>query len=87
MVRRHLANSGEPMRPLTEWIISQAGNKERTWAELTALAAQRDYFRYDFGVYWHQAGVDVVLSPVGPTPAPEHGTAKYWNVSWLCGAR
>ncbi|TXT04819.1 hypothetical protein VHUM_04087 [Vanrija humicola] len=79
MVRQHLANSGEPMRPLTEWIISQAGNKERSWAELTKLVAQRDYFKYDLGVHWHNAGVDVVLSAVGPTPAPEHGTARYWN--------
>ncbi|KAL1404964.1 hypothetical protein Q8F55_008576 [Vanrija albida] len=79
LVRRHLANSGEPMRPLTEWIISQAGDKERSVSEIIGLAGQRDYFRYDFSVYWRNAGVDVVLSPVGPTPAPEHGTAKYWN--------
>jgi len=23
--------------------------------------------------------VDVILSPVGPSPAPPHETAKYWN--------
>lgn len=41
----------------------------------------RDDFRRKLAAHWASQNVDVVLSPVGPTPAPKHGTAKYWNVS------
>ena len=33
--------------------------------------------------HWHELGIDVLLTPVGPTPAPKLETAKYWNVSPL----
>lgn len=45
------------------------------------LVSARDDFRRKLAAHWASQNVDVVLSPVGPTPAPKHGTAKYWNVS------
>jgi Asp-tRNA(Asn)/Glu-tRNA(Gln) amidotransferase A subunit family amidase len=79
-----LADSGEEVRPLTRWIIEQSGHAGRALGteELFALCAQRDEFRAQLAAHWAEAGVDVVLMPVGPTPAPVHGTAKYWNVSY-----
>lgn len=84
LVMEHLERSGEEVRPLTKWIIEQSGNAGRqlTTEELFGLVSQRDDFRTQLAAHWAAADVDVVLTPVGPTPAPIHGTAKYWNVSW-----
>lgn len=43
--------------------------------------AQRNRFRERFASYWQASGVDVVLSPVQPTPGSLHGTCKFINVS------
>lgn len=71
------------MLPLTQWIIDEGrwGADGAATPQLLALFARRDAFRAAFAAHWQAAGVDVVLSPVGPSPAPQHGTAKYWNVS------
>jgi hypothetical protein len=45
------------------------------------LVERRDQFRAALSAHWRELGIDVVLSPVGPTPAPKLETAKYWNVS------
>ncbi|GMK54915.1 hypothetical protein CspeluHIS016_0115010 [Cutaneotrichosporon spelunceum] len=76
-----LADSGEEVRPLTKWIIDQSGHAGRILGteELFTLCAQRDDFRTELAAHWADAGIDVLLMPVGPTPAPIHGTAKYWN--------
>lgn len=90
----HLAASGERALSLTEWIIGQAGGRERSREELwevrlrqwwlmsvltPQLVARRDAFRSQFAAHWQASGIDILLTPVGPTPAPAHGTAKYWN--------
>ncbi|GMK54264.1 hypothetical protein CspeluHIS016_0108500 [Cutaneotrichosporon spelunceum] len=79
LVYEHIGATGEPVVPLTNWIIQQAGSVERTKDETYAIVARRDAFRSELAKYWHEQGVDVVLTPVGPSPAPQHGTAKYWN--------
>ncbi|KAL1404951.1 hypothetical protein Q8F55_008563 [Vanrija albida] len=75
----HIAGTGERVVPLTQWIISQAGGRQRSTEELWALVARRDAFRAAFAAHWAAAGIDILLTPVGPSPAPQHGTAKYWN--------
>lgn len=81
MVMEHLERSGEEIRPLTKWIIEQSGNAGRKLSteELFSLVSQRDDFRTRLAAHWAKSIVDVILTPVGPTPAPAHGTAKYWN--------
>lgn len=79
MVYEHINATGEPIVPLTDWIIQQAGGVERTKDEAYAIVAKRDAFRSELAKYWHEQNVDVVLTPVGPSPAPQHGTAKYWG--------
>ncbi|OCF78787.1 hypothetical protein I204_00731 [Kwoniella mangroviensis CBS 8886] len=77
MVKEHLDKVGEPMLPLSQWIIDWS--KKLTLEEYLALAARRDEFRKAQADHWQASGVDVVLSPPSPTPAPALGTAKYWN--------
>ncbi|BEI81396.1 hypothetical protein CcaverHIS002_0205560 [Cutaneotrichosporon cavernicola] len=79
LVYEQIAVTDEPVVPLTDWIIQQAGGVDRTKDETYALVAKRDAFRSELAQYWHEQDVDVVLTPVGPSPAPQHGTAKYWN--------
>ncbi|TXT04813.1 hypothetical protein VHUM_04081 [Vanrija humicola] len=75
----HIAGTGERVVPLTEWIISQAGGRQRSTEELWQLVARRDAFRSAFAAHWQAAGIDILLTPVGPSPAPAHNTARYWN--------
>lgn len=87
MVYEQIAKTGEPVVPLTDWIISQGGGVDRPKEEAYGVVARRDAFRSELAEYWHKQNVDVVLTPVGPSPAPRHGTAKYWNVSDAVGSR
>lgn len=66
---------------MTEWIISQSEGKEMDLAEYYSFVNKRDEFRLEVAKHWQSQGVDVVLAPVGPTPAPLLETAKYWGVS------
>lgn len=78
MVRSNLAAANEPVMELTDWILTEGGQKP-TLDEALERIVTRDQWRSMLAKHWHDAGLDVVLAPVGPTPAPKHGTAKYWN--------
>lgn len=78
MVRANLAAANEPMMELTDWILKEGGPKP-TLEEALSRVVARDQWRSMLAKHWHAAGLDVVLAPAGPTPAPKHGTAKYWN--------
>lgn len=78
MVRANLAAANEPVMELTDWILKEGGKKP-TLEEALDRIVSRDQWRSMLAKHWHDAGLDVVLAPVGPTPAPKHGTAKYWN--------
>ncbi|OCF36007.1 hypothetical protein I317_00529 [Kwoniella heveanensis CBS 569] len=89
--RNYAARTGEPLLPLTEWILSQ-NTKARSATDIMALNLKRDLFRADYHNYFHSLGVDVILCPATPGPAPKLGTSKYWNytsfwnlVDYPCG--
>ncbi|KAK3202087.1 hypothetical protein GRF29_161g85268 [Pseudopithomyces chartarum] len=71
--------SGEPWRPLSEWIITQNSCvKKLDVGELTYWLEEREAYRKEYALHWNELGVDAVLCPVGPGVAPKHNTAKYW---------
>lgn len=74
-----LAKTGEPLEPLTKWIIQDAEGPGYTWEQLTNLGVERDTFRSRFGGHWSEQDVDVVVCPVFVGPASGHNTALYWN--------
>ncbi|KLT42912.1 amidase [Cutaneotrichosporon oleaginosum] len=78
-VRQCLDEAGEPMHPLSAWIIDQGGEKAPTASDLLSAVAARDAFRLALAKHWQESGVDVVLSPAYATPAPPHFTSTYWN--------
>lgn len=79
LVYDSLARADEPADPMTDWIVSQGRPLDRD--EIIKLVGERDAYRMEVAHHWQDAGIDCLLSPVGPTPAPQPFTAKYWNVS------
>ncbi|TXT06174.1 hypothetical protein VHUM_03647 [Vanrija humicola] len=80
-VRGQAAKTGEPILPLTEWIM--AGAKDNTATEVMALNRARDAFRLDWWRYFAEQKVDLILTPAYPGPAPVLGTSKYWAYTAL----
>ncbi|KAM7186612.1 acetamidase [Naviculisporaceae sp. PSN 640] len=89
-----MAESGEPILPLTNWIINQTpGVKNLSRAELEYWLEEREEYRLEYAAAWNSTGtwdekegewvntVDVLLCPVMPGVATRHGTAKYWSYS------
>ncbi|KAK0713245.1 amidase signature domain-containing protein [Lasiosphaeria miniovina] len=79
-----LAAAGEPMFPLTEWIIRDGAAATEVTGEMSAtgvlaLRVARDAFRVAFAAHWTAQDVDVVVCPAFVGPAPVHETGLYWN--------
>lgn len=76
---------GEPVLPLTEWILSQPSIEERDQESLDGLLVQRNAYRWSQAAHWrdqereHDTHIDVILCPATPGPAPKLGTSKYWH--------
>lgn len=76
--KKLLAESGEPMLSLTQWIIKDAEDSvERTGTEVNAMRWDRDVYRSDFSQHWNAQDVDFVLGPCFVGPASAHDTAFY----------
>lgn len=80
-IRATAALSGEPILPLTEWIMEGAVNNDAT--QIRALNRARDAFRLDWWRYYAEQKVDIILTPAYPGPAPVLGTSKYWAYTAL----
>ncbi|KAF3909742.1 Acetamidase [Arthrobotrys entomopaga] len=81
-----IRSSGEPILPLSEWILTQPNVPNppgHTVQDLWDLTRKRDDFRKEYLAKWLKSGIDVLLCPVGPGVAPRLGTAKYWGYTSL----
>ncbi|RFU28927.1 hypothetical protein B7463_g7421, partial [Scytalidium lignicola] len=83
-----IAESGEPWRPLTKWIIKENPCvKKLTPQKLYYWQEEREAYRKEYAKVWNDTAtgpngegmVDAILCPVGPGVAPAHNTAKYWG--------
>ncbi|APA08836.1 hypothetical protein sscle_04g036060 [Sclerotinia sclerotiorum 1980 UF-70] len=87
-----IKESGEPLRPLTEHIITQNQNvQSHSIASMWNSQVERDNYRTEYANIWNETAtsktpngglegmVDVILSPVGPGSAPKLDTAKWWG--------
>ncbi|OAL51348.1 amidase [Pyrenochaeta sp. DS3sAY3a] len=75
-----IAKSGEPWRPLSEWIIKENPCvKKLSVGELAYWYEEREAYRKEYALHWNKFGVDALLCPVGPGVAPKHNTARYWS--------
>ncbi|KAJ7722646.1 amidase signature domain-containing protein [Mycena maculata] len=78
-VRERAAVTGEPVLPLTEWVITRPTVKDHTIHELWELNVRRETLRAEYLQHYNAQNVDVVLCPAGAGPAPALGTCKYWG--------
>lgn len=83
-----IAESGEPWRLLTEWIIKENPCvKKLSPQKLYYWQEEREAYRKEYAKAWNATAtddgkegiVDVILCPVGPGVAPKHDTARYWG--------
>ena len=87
-----IQESGEPILPLTEHIITENPYVEKhTINSMWRSVERRDNYRAEYARIWNstatslgvngepQGTVDVILSPVGPGAAPKIGTSKWWG--------
>ncbi|KAM0550779.1 hypothetical protein ACHAPJ_008642 [Fusarium lateritium] len=78
-LKGHLAVNGEPMFPLTKYIIQDAEGPGLDANGVLQQRLTRDDFRCDFSLHWEEQDVDVVICPVFVGPACTHETSFYWN--------
>ncbi|KAL9120013.1 MAG: hypothetical protein Q9187_003430 [Circinaria calcarea] len=84
--------SGEPWRPLSDFIIKENPYvKHCSIEEVWYWTGRREAYRREYAKIWNDTGidksphakskglVDVILCPVGPGVAPLLNTAKYWG--------
>ncbi|KAF7956133.1 hypothetical protein EAE96_005053 [Botrytis aclada] len=87
-----IKESGEPLRPLTEHIITQNKHlQSHSIASMWNSQVERDTYRTEYANVWNETAtskgatgelegmVDVILSPVGPGSAPNLDTSKWWG--------
>ncbi|EXJ81134.1 hypothetical protein A1O3_07422 [Capronia epimyces CBS 606.96] len=77
--RAILAESGEPVLPLTEWAFNYAKPKPLTVTENWEYNVKREKYRAAYHALMKARGVDYILSPTFVGVAPELGTSQYWN--------
>lgn len=83
-IRRKCAEGGEPVLPLTDWIIDQvAANEKVVGKTVQDRKVARDEFRQEYRAHWNKSGVDVVVAPVTAGCAPVQGTSKYWGYTCI----
>ncbi|KAK6336279.1 hypothetical protein TWF696_001841 [Orbilia brochopaga] len=77
-----MEKTGEPVLPLSKWILTQPNvpvppgfRIQELWNYTFAASA----YKSEYSARWLAAGIDVLLCPVGPSVAPKLGTAKYWG--------
>lgn len=75
-IKSECAKSGEPILPLTQWIMQ--GGKDTPAIEVMELVKHREKFRAEYNKFWNEQNIDVLLCPPYPGPAPQHQTSKYW---------
>ncbi|KAK8105072.1 hypothetical protein PG999_008431, partial [Apiospora kogelbergensis] len=74
-----IKESGEPMLPLSKWILDSTHVKKHDVQSLWDACAERDEYRRAYAELWNERDVDVILCPVGPSVAPKLNTARYWG--------
>ncbi|KAI8933021.1 hypothetical protein NX059_009670 [Plenodomus lindquistii] len=83
-VRADVESTGEPVHPLSQWILADAAPYGMLTAEqVNDMRGQRDEFRYAFADSWNAQDVDIVIGPAFVGPACKHDTAFYWTYTSL----
>ncbi|KAJ8120795.1 hypothetical protein O1611_g10273 [Lasiodiplodia mahajangana] len=71
--------SGEPVLPMSKWILENPHVRLHTIPTLWQAHEERNVYRTSYAALWAKRDVDVILCPVGPGVAPKLETARYWG--------
>lgn len=87
-----IKESGEPILPLTEYVINQNSHLQaHSITSVWESQVRRENYRTEYARVWNETAtskgpngelegmVDVILSPVGPGSAPKLDTSKWWG--------
>ncbi|OJZ84226.1 hypothetical protein ASPFODRAFT_673098 [Aspergillus luchuensis CBS 106.47] len=77
--RKLIAQTGEPILPLTAWAFDYSSPTPLTMAESWTLNVQRDVYRDEYHALMKSRGVDFILCPVYAGVASVLGESHYWN--------
>lgn len=78
-IRDVLAESGEPMLPLTEWALKYSRSEPLSISENWDLNVAREAYRREYHALMKEHGVDVILCPAFVGAGALQGQAYYWN--------
>ncbi|KAH8900327.1 fatty-acid amide hydrolase [Thozetella sp. PMI_491] len=73
--------SGEPILPLTEYILNANGGKELSVLKNWQLNLERETYRREYHAQMKAAGVDVILCPAYVGAGVLQGEPRYWHYS------
>jgi len=80
-----LSASGEPMRPLTHWLLKETPAVKRlNMEELWEWQQKREIYEEEYNKLWTAGSdksedmIDIILCPVYPSASTIFDTAKYW---------
>ena len=78
------AESGESLRPLTNWILHENPCvKNLSMKEFYYWQEERESYRREYASLWNEREIDIIICPAGPGVAPKHNTARYWGYTAL----
>lgn len=77
--RALIAQTGEPILPLTEWAFQYSRPAPLAVGEGWELNYQRDIYRDEYHALMKSRGVDFILCPAYVGVAPVLGESHYWN--------
>lgn len=79
--RKIMTDVGEPILPLTEWVMKAPHIRPRTLKESWELHYHKDAFQKEYLQNWSSAPdiPDFIVGPGGPSAAPLHETSRYWG--------
>ncbi|RDW87968.1 hypothetical protein BP5796_03662 [Coleophoma crateriformis] len=81
--REVLEESKEPLRPLTEWVLSRYPDPMTVY-ENWGLNYDREVLKGTYHHIMQQAGIDVILGPAYPGTSDQNGTPTYflYTIVW-----
>ncbi|GLB01684.1 hypothetical protein AtubIFM57258_000094 [Aspergillus tubingensis] len=77
--RKLIAQTGEPILPLTAWAFDYSSPTPLTMAESWTLNVQRDVYRDEYHALMRSRGVDFILCPAYAGVASVLRESHYWN--------
>lgn len=77
--RAPAASINAPQCAYALWVLSQPEVKLKTQHELWDYNTERSIFRSAYQDHWQAAGIDVLICPTYPGPAPPFETSRYWG--------